>query len=73
MPRFVACCVCGVLWDPANSGVDYRSVDNRWWCRNYRACKVRAELNETRRVLAAMEQALAEMENEGWEWPGHLA
>lgn len=42
-PRPVTCCVCGVLWNPADNGVAYRSLDNRWWCVNFVACKQRHE------------------------------
>lgn len=67
MPKPVTCCVCLVRWDPADPGVSYRSIDNRWWCTNYRACKDRKQHAED---VAAMYRALDavwdQLERDGW-------
>lgn len=68
----VACCCCGVLWQASDRGVSYRSIDHRWWCTDFLACKARRE-HARLTVVAAMYRALdaawESLAKDGWLWP----
>jgi hypothetical protein len=73
----VTCCICGQLWNPADTRVDYRSLDRRWWCADETDCTARRARIEAQAIatpaadLAAMYRALdqvwAELEQQGWK------
>jgi len=66
----VTCCICGVLWNPADRGVSYRSIDHKWWCTSYTACQARVEharRTDVARMFAALDQVWDQLEKDGWK------
>jgi hypothetical protein len=74
-PRRVTCCVCGQPWDPASPGVEYRSLDGRWWCKDERPCTTWAVERTPDHALAELkarwseviDAAIADLEENGWQ------
>jgi hypothetical protein len=70
--RYVACIICGVLWDAADPGVSYRSIDHSWWCANFRCCNTRVEHSRQRsleiaKMFAALDSVWDQLEKDGWK------
>ena len=79
--RVAVCCICGRVWDAMDPGVQYRSLDLKWWCTDETSCTSTAAANEAAtghrttspETLAAMWAALdaadvtyQKMLDEGW-------
>ena len=57
----VSCCICGEDWPAASPGVEYRSLDRRWWCRDETRCTDRRARRDAL-AEARMRRDVAEME-----------
>lgn len=66
----VQCCVCGLLHNPLDRAIRYRSLDLRWMCADERAChdRVIARTDDLtrRRMLRALDAAWERLEKDGW-------
>ena len=76
LPPVVFCCICGEPWEATDPGVQYRSLDRRWWCTDETSCTSRRARGEAvmtaeqeTAMLRALDEVWAELEARGWKLP----